>query len=96
VIDVIRELRSFGAQVLVHDPIAASAECEHEYGVALTPWDALPKAAALVAAVSHREYLEMGVAGLAGKLADGGVFVDVKSSYEPAALAAAGIRSWRL
>jgi UDP-N-acetyl-D-glucosamine/UDP-N-acetyl-D-galactosamine dehydrogenase len=96
VIDVIRELRSFGAQVLVHDPIAESAECEHEYGVALTPWDALPKAAALVAAVSHREYLQMGITGLAGKLADGGVFVDVKSSYEPAAFAAAGIKSWRL
>jgi UDP-N-acetyl-D-galactosamine dehydrogenase len=32
VIDVVRELQSFGANVLVHDPIASSAECEHEYG----------------------------------------------------------------
>ena len=37
VIDVINELKSFGARVHVHDPIASSAECEHEYGVALTP-----------------------------------------------------------
>jgi UDP-N-acetyl-D-glucosamine/UDP-N-acetyl-D-galactosamine dehydrogenase len=96
VIDVVRELQSFGAQVLVHDPIAESAECEHEYGVALTAWDALPAASAIVAAVSHREYLDMGVAGVCGKLARGGVFIDVKSAYDAAALAAAGVTAWRL
>ena len=53
VIDVVRELQSFGAKVYVHDPIADSAECEHEYGLKLTEWEALPKACAIVAAVSH-------------------------------------------
>jgi UDP-N-acetyl-D-galactosamine dehydrogenase len=96
VIDVVRELQSFGAKVLVHDPIANSAECEHEYGVALTDWDALPPAAAIVAAVSHKEYAAMGVAGLVRKLAPGGVFADVKSAYDLAALQAAGVRPWRL
>jgi UDP-N-acetyl-D-glucosamine/UDP-N-acetyl-D-galactosamine dehydrogenase len=96
VIDVVRELQSFGAAVLVHDPIAESAECEHEYGIALTPWDALPAAAAIVAAVSHHEYLSMGVGGLSAKLAPGGVFIDVKSCYDEAALGAAGITTWRL
>jgi UDP-N-acetyl-D-glucosamine/UDP-N-acetyl-D-galactosamine dehydrogenase len=96
VIDVVCELRSFGANVLVHDPIAESAECEHEYGIALTAWDALPAASAIVAAVSHREYLDMGVDGLAAKLAPGGVFIDVKSCYDTAALDAAGIKTWRL
>ena len=96
VIDVVRELRSFGANVLVHDPIASSAECEHEYGVALTDWDALPQASALVAAVSHHEYAEMGIDGLLRKLVPGGVFVDVKSAYDPAALQAAGACAWRL
>ena len=96
VIDVVRELRSFGANVLVHDPIASSAECEHEYGVALTDWDALPQASALVAAVSHHEYAEMGIDGLLRKLVPGGVFVDVKSAYDPAALQAAGAGAWRL
>ena len=96
VIDVVRELRSFGADVRVHDPIADSAECEHEYGVALTPWDQLPQAAAIVAAVSHAEYAAMGIAGLLSKLQPGGVFADVKSAYDPAALRAAGARPWRL
>jgi UDP-N-acetyl-D-galactosamine dehydrogenase len=96
VIDVVRELQSFGADVRVHDPIASSAECEHEYGVALSDWDTLPQAAALVAAVSHKEYADMGVEGLLRKLRPGGVFTDVKSAYDPDALRAAGARPWRL
>jgi UDP-N-acetyl-D-galactosamine dehydrogenase len=96
VIDVVRELRSFGANVLVHDPIASSAECEHEYGVGLTSWEALPQASAIVAAVSHSEYAGLGVDGLLRKLIPGGVFADVKSAYDPEALRAAGARPWRL
>ena len=40
VIDVINELRSYGADVSVHDPVADPDEAVHEYGVTLTPWDA--------------------------------------------------------
>ena len=49
VIDVVRELESFGAKVHVHDPIADAAEARHEYGVELVPWDALPRAHAAIA-----------------------------------------------
>ncbi len=35
VIDVIRELQSYGAQVHVHDPVADPEEAMHEYGVQL-------------------------------------------------------------
>lgn len=96
VIDVVRELQSYGVDVRVHDPIAVSAECEHEYGVGLTKWDELPTAGAIVAAVSHREYREMGLPKILEKLARGGVFVDVKSSYDEAALAQSGAVAWRL
>ena len=96
VIDVIRELKTFGVNVHVHDPIAESGEAEHEYGVSLTPWNALPKASAIVAAVSHQAYAEMGVTQLATKLLPGGVFTDVKSCYDPAEVAAAGAKLWRL
>ena len=96
VIDVIRELQSFGCNVHVHDPVAESAEAEHEYGVSLTSWDKLPKAGAMVAAVAHKEYAEMGVGALAEKIVSGGVFTDVKSFYDPAQLQAAGLSVWRL
>lgn len=96
VIDVVRELQSYGADVRVHDPLADSAECVHEYGIGLTEWDALPQASAIVAAVSHKEYAEMGTERLLRKLVPGGVFADVKSNYDPTALQAAGARPWRL
>jgi len=96
VIDVVRELQSYGIDVLVHDPIADNAECQHEYGVALTPWDALPQAQAMVAAVAHKEYLERPLADLTSKLIAGGVFADVKASYDADALKAAGHPVWRL
>ncbi len=96
VIDVIRELESFGCRVHVHDPVAAAHEAMHEYGVQLRSWDELPKAAAMVAAVAHEAYLDMPLARLTGKLLPGGVFTDVKSCYDPQALAAAGVTVWRL
>jgi UDP-N-acetyl-D-galactosamine dehydrogenase len=96
VIDIVRELQSYGAKVHVHDPLAESAECEHEYGVKLVGWDQLPRAEALVAAVSHQEYLAMGVGALAAKAAPGAIFIDVKSAYDPAAVAAQGLVGWRL
>ena len=96
VIDVIRELQSFGVQVHVHDPLADSDECWHEYGIALTEWGALPTAAAIVAAVAHAPYLRMGLTELLGKLAPGGVFADVKSAFDANAVRAAGHTVWRL
>ena len=96
VIDVIHELQSFGVNVHVHDPIADSDECQHEYGIGLTPWDELPKAAAIVAAVGHKPYKEMGLPALLGKLQPGGVFADVKSVYDPAPVREAGYALWRL
>lgn len=97
VADLIAELQSFGCAVSVHDPLAVSADAEHEYGIALTPWDRLPQdASAIVAAVSHQEYLALPLAELTANLKPGGVFVDVKSAYDPAAIRAAGFRLWRL
>lgn len=96
VIDVIRELQSYGCEVVVHDPVAEPVEASHEYGVELMDWDELPVADAIVAAVAHSTYLELGTAGLLTKLKSGGVFADVKSCYDVEGLASAGVRVWRL
>lgn len=96
VIDVIRELQAYGARVHVHDPLAASNEAEHEYGVALTPWDKLPKTRTVVACVAHRDYKALSPAQITGKMQPGGIFIDVKSAFDTKALAAAGLRVWRL
>ena len=96
VIDVVREIESFGAQVHVHDPVADPAEAEREYGVALTPWKDLPRASAIVSAVAHRAFGQYSADDLSSKLVPGGVYVDVKCQADVAALNARGVRVWRL
>ena len=96
VIDIIRELESYGVQVFVTDPQAAPDEALHEYGVQLHTWDDLPQADAVVAAVAHAEYAGIGVEALGRKLVPGGAFVDVKAAFNPVPLRAGGFRVWRL
>ena len=96
VIDVIRELQSYGADVLVHDPVADPQEAVHEYGVTLTSWDDLPRAHALVVAVAHRQFSERPVRDFVGKLEPGGLFVDVKCQADAPALREHGVSVWRL
>ena len=96
VIDVIHELKTYGVNVHVHDPIAEADHALHEYGVALTPWADLPKAHAVVAAVSHREYKAMSATQFQAVAQPGAVFVDVKSAFNADDLTAAGMVVWRL
>lgn len=96
VIDVIRELQSYGADVIVHEPVADAAEAMHEYGVSLTAWEDLPPAAAIVAAVAHKEFKARPLSDYVGKLQKGGVMTDVKSMFDEAQLNSQGITVWRL
>lgn len=55
VVDVVRELQSFGILVDIYDPQAEAEEVNHEYGLALVP--ALSsKYDAIVLTVSHQEF----------------------------------------
>ncbi|MDZ3822498.1 MAG: nucleotide sugar dehydrogenase [Pseudoxanthomonas sp.] len=60
VVDVIAELRSYHANVDVHDPWVSAAEAQHEYGLSLV--DALRPGHydAIILAVGHRQFLAMG------------------------------------
>ncbi len=96
--DIIRELGDFGMNVLVHDPVARGSEAEHEYGLSLSPLEALTDLDALVLAVGHRAYADLGVGDLAARVSPGGAFVDVKALFEPGlpALRARDLRYWSL
>ena len=96
VIDVVRELDSYGVTVHVHDPVADSVEAMHEYGVKLTPWKELPRAHAIVAAVAHAEYKKIPLDEYVAGLEPGGLYVDVKCQADQTALRARGIDVWRL
>jgi UDP-N-acetyl-D-galactosamine dehydrogenase len=96
VVDVIDELRSYGVDVCVHDPVANPAEAMHEYGIDLREWQALPVAAATILAVAHQELLDRPISDLASKTVPDGCIVDVKSKLDPDAVRAQGLRVWRL
>jgi UDP-N-acetyl-D-galactosamine dehydrogenase len=57
---LVRELQSWDMDVQVIDPIADPEEVEKEYGIRLTPFDALQPADALVLAVAHRQFVAGG------------------------------------
>ncbi|MDR0407141.1 MAG: nucleotide sugar dehydrogenase [Holosporales bacterium] len=97
VADLIRELQEFGCDVTVSDPIAAPEITRREYGFVLTPWAGIPSQAdACILAVPHQIYVDMPLIEILAKVKIGGVFVDVKSVFDPAAIEALGYRVWRL
>ena len=96
VIDIVRELESYGVQVSVHDPVAPADEAMHEYGVSLRGWDELPRADAIIAAVAHDHFRARSVDDWVDKLQPGGLFVDVKCQADAAKLQSRGLKVWRL
>ena len=96
VADVITELKTYGVEVFVHDPFADPEEALHEYGVNLLKWEDLPRADAIVAAVSHPQFKTLSAEDFSQKLVKGGCFIDVKACFDAPALQAAGIKVWRL
>ncbi|KPN19934.1 Vi polysaccharide biosynthesis protein VipA/TviB [Xanthomonas sp. Mitacek01] len=79
VIDVVRELQSYSIEVDVHDPWVAPAYAQHEYG--LTPI-AAPQTGtydAVVLAVAHTQFRELGGDGLRAFGKPGAVLFDVKA-----------------
>lgn len=96
VVDLIRELESYGIDVYVHDPVADPVEARHEYGIELKEWDALPQAEAIIVAVAHDPFRQRPIVEYLGKVKQGACFVDVKSVFDADSLRASGLRAWKL
>ncbi|MBX7148142.1 nucleotide sugar dehydrogenase [bacterium] len=96
VVDMIRELESFGLKVAVNDPLVSPQEALREYELSLTAWDNLSKAEVLVLAVAHKEYLKFSLEELTRQLLPNGCIIDVKSQLDADKLRKMGYRVWRL
>ena len=86
VVDIVRELESFGARVDVHDPWVKSAEAEHEYGIRPVARPRRGTYDAIVLAVAHRQFREMGVRALRAYGRPAHVLYDIKSVLPRAAV----------
>jgi UDP-N-acetyl-D-galactosamine dehydrogenase len=96
VIDVVRELQSFGITVQIADPLADPRCVSEEYGIALSDIEALSPADAVIMAVAHDSYVEGGWRLVQRLLRDGeGPVFDVKMKLDRDAKPA-GIELWRL
>lgn len=78
VVDIVAELRSYNANIHIHDPWVSAREAEQEYGLELIPQPEPGKYDAVILAVSHREFIEIGADGIRALGKPGAVLFDVK------------------
>jgi UDP-N-acetyl-D-galactosamine dehydrogenase len=90
-----RELKQFGIEPLLHDPLVEPADALREHAMRLTALEELTQLDGLILAVPHKKYRDMGQGKLTEMLREGGVLVDVKSVLDPATMRR-GIRYWSL
>ncbi len=96
VVDVIAELKIYGVEVVIWDPVAENHEAQEEYGISLTDIDDVKDIDAVIAAVSHEDILNQNLSELAAKCNGSVPFVDVKSAFGRDKITAAGFKGWRL
>lgn len=83
VVDLILELKDFNCQVDIADPLADPLEVFSRYGLSLRPFSEDETYDAIVLAVPHRQYVELGGEFLKGLLSEGGVVFDLKGALNP-------------
>jgi UDP-N-acetyl-D-galactosamine dehydrogenase len=84
VIDVIKELKKYGAEVDVYDPWADGAECKHEYGIRPTRTLERGSYDVAVVAVAHREFQALGAEGVRKLCRKNSVLYDIKHVFKAA------------
>jgi UDP-N-acetyl-D-galactosamine dehydrogenase len=79
VVDIMAELCDYGMHVDVHDPWVDADEAQAEYGISPVAEPTFATYDAVVLAVAHQEFREMGEGGLRAFGKDGHVLFDLKS-----------------
>jgi len=80
VVDIVKALQGYNTQVDVFDPWIDVAEAEHEYGLhCLTDMPQPGQYAAVILAVGHHQFMELGESGIKALGQPNAVLFDVKS-----------------
>jgi UDP-N-acetyl-D-galactosamine dehydrogenase len=80
VVDLVQELRGYGCTVEIHDPWADPAAVHEEYGIDLLRQPPPPGAYdAVVLAVAHQQFRDMGAAAIRSLGKPDSVLYDIKS-----------------
>jgi UDP-N-acetyl-D-galactosamine dehydrogenase len=80
VVDIVKALRTYNTQVDVYDPLIDIQEAEQEYGLRCLAQAPVPgQYAAIILAVGHHQFIELGEEGIKEWGQTGAVIFDVKS-----------------
>ncbi len=97
VFDIVKELREYGVEPHVADPVADAAEAKHLYGVEFVAMEEIRNMDAVVLAVSHEKFTGMTMVEVDGFFGEGRkVLLDVKGVLDRKAYEDAGYCYWRL
>ena len=83
VVDIVAELQGYSAEVDVYDPWVDPEEALHEYGITTRDQPDAGAYHAVVVAVAHEAFRQMGVEQLRRLAVPGGVLFDVKYVLSP-------------
>jgi UDP-N-acetyl-D-galactosamine dehydrogenase len=92
--DIVAELKQYGIEAIVHDPLGDAHEAFEEYKIQLAPIERFTGLDVLILAVAHKEYLSKPQELLA-RVKPSGILIDVKSALSPASIPP-GLRYWSL
>lgn len=98
VFDVIQELRTYGIEPVVVDPVADPSEVKHEYGITLGSMDDIKNSDALVFAVAHQDFKAMNLNQIKTLFKNPNelILIDVKSMFNLKELKNSNFKYWRL
>jgi UDP-N-acetyl-D-galactosamine dehydrogenase len=97
VIDIIHELKEYGIDVHVHDPYADVDEAHDYFQLKLTSMEEIPKVNAVILAVKHQKYIDMGLSQICNLCApDSLLIIDVKNAFNPQEAEELNILYWCL
>ncbi|QGT78298.1 Vi polysaccharide biosynthesis UDP-N-acetylglucosamine C-6 dehydrogenase TviB [Guyparkeria halophila] len=78
VVDVVHHLEQYNVDVHVHDPWVDADEARQEYGLELDPAPAPGTFDAVVLAVAHDDFRQLGAEGIRALTRDNGIVYDIK------------------
>ncbi|MGI9491342.1 MAG: nucleotide sugar dehydrogenase [Geminicoccaceae bacterium] len=81
VVDIVRELTSYNAQIHVYDPLVSKDEARQEYGLKMIDQPETGYYDSVVLAVAHDAFQERGASGLRRFGREGAILFDVKSLF---------------
>ena len=97
IIDIVHELREYGIQPLIADPVADADEAKRLYGIEFVDMSSIKDMDAVIIAVAHNEFVNLSIADIDKFYGEGAkVLLDLKGLLERKEYEESGYRYWRL